>query len=103
MNERYSVQKQYGEWCVMEHRGMDVTIAVGCPIRRGGTEAGREYAERIVQALNERDMLRETLEMLCNGLEWHIENNPLIMNEADNEALAQARARLAAHAERGAS
>jgi hypothetical protein len=39
--------------------------------------------------------LYEALEMLCNGLEWNIENHPTVMNESDREALALARAALA--------
>jgi hypothetical protein len=39
--------------------------------------------------------LYEALEMLCNGLEWNIENHPTVMNESDREALGQARAALA--------
>ncbi len=39
--------------------------------------------------------LLEMIEMLCAGLEWNIENHPVVMNEADNEALTEARALVA--------
>jgi hypothetical protein len=39
--------------------------------------------------------LFNTVDTLCNGLEWLIENHPTIMNEADNEAVTAARALLA--------
>lgn len=38
----------------------------------------------------------DIIEMLCNGLEWNIENYPDTMNVSDQEALQQARAFLAA-------
>ena len=37
------------------------------------------------------DELASMIETLCNGIEWMIENHPTIMNEADNEALAEAK------------
>jgi hypothetical protein len=39
--------------------------------------------------------LLDALEMLCIGLEWNIDNHPTVMNEADHEALANARAVIA--------
>lgn len=39
--------------------------------------------------------LLEMIEMLCAGLEWNIEQHPTVMNESDNEALAEARALVA--------
>ena len=97
---RYITQQQYGEWCVIDTApGVSVTIAVGCPIGRGGTDTGREYAERIAQGLNATTELLETLETLCNGLAWNIENHPQIMGQADDEALADARRVLAQAAE----
>lgn len=36
----------------------------------------------------------EMLDKLCTGLEWNIENHPEVMNQADEEALAEARAAL---------
>lgn len=39
--------------------------------------------------------LFDTVDTLCNGIEWLIENHPTIMGEADNEAVAAARALLA--------
>lgn len=39
----------------------------------------------------------DIIEMLCNGLEWNIENHPDVMNVSDSEALQQARAFLATH------
>lgn len=36
----------------------------------------------------------EALDMLCTGLEWNIENHPTVMNQSDDEALAQARGAL---------
>lgn len=33
----------------------------------------------------------DIIEMLCNGIEWNMENHPTVMNESDNEALQQAR------------
>jgi hypothetical protein len=35
--------------------------------------------------------LLDMLIKLCNGLEWNIENHPTVMNEADAEALMEAR------------
>ena len=98
---RYLTQCQYGEWCVIDTQpGIDVTIAIGCPVGRGGTSAGREYAERITHALNAAPDLLETIEMLCDGLEWNIESRPLVMNESDCEALATARAVIAEYREK---
>jgi len=70
--------------------GIDVTIAIGCPVGRGGTSAGREYAERITRELNAVPELLDMLEMLCDGIEWNIDNS-VLMNESDSEALATAR------------
>jgi len=39
--------------------------------------------------------LLDMIDMLCTGLEWNIENHPEVMNEADSEALEEARALLA--------
>lgn len=39
--------------------------------------------------------LLDTIEILCNGLEWNIENHPDIMTPADDEALGAARTLLA--------
>jgi hypothetical protein len=38
----------------------------------------------------------DALETLCNGLEWHIENHPTVMNQSDEEALHDARTILTA-------
>ena len=92
---RYLTQRQYGEWCIIDTQtGIDVTIAIGCPVGRGGTSAGREYAERITRELNATPALLEMLETLCDGLEWNIDNT-VLMNESDSEALASARAVIA--------
>lgn len=78
---------------VAQHAGADEVMA--------GMDADKELAatdptERLkLQLADNEDRLRGALEMLCNGLEWHIESHPLIMNEADNEALAEARSVLA--------
>jgi len=53
MSNRYITQRQYGEWAIIDTApGVNVTIAVGCPIGQGGTTAGRIYAERIRHTLN---------------------------------------------------
>lgn len=93
METRYLTQRQYGEWCIIDTQpGIDVTIAIGCPVGVGGTSAGREYAERITRELNAAPALLETLEMLADGLEWNIQNHPAVMDESDSEALETARA-----------
>jgi hypothetical protein len=35
--------------------------------------------------------LLDALDTLCNGLAWHIDNNPTMMNQSDDEALTNAR------------
>lgn len=72
MTQRYIVQRQYGEWCVMDaHAHINVTIAVGCPIGQGGTEAGREYAERIAHGLNSRDALLALIRDMSDAISWY--------------------------------
>lgn len=88
MTKRYIVQRQYGEWCVMDaHAHINVTIAVGCPIGQGGTEAGREYAERIAQGLNERDALMAENKKLRDALLDLLDAGDWRWSEADDASV----------------
>ena len=51
-----------------------------------------DMGEALAAIVNAVPALFEMLKTLSDGLEWNIENNPTVMNESDNEALAEARA-----------
>lgn len=88
MAKRYIVQRQYGEWCVMDaHAHINVTIAVGCPIGQGGTEAGREYAERIAQGLNERNALMAEVKKLRDALIDILDAGDWMWSETDDATI----------------
>jgi len=79
----------------------DQTTLWRVAIKAGLGEIAATYNTDLDQAMADArlsthapDMLG-MIETLCNGLEWHIENNPTVMNESDAEALAEARDLLA--------
>lgn len=39
--------------------------------------------------------LLEMLETMCDGLAWNIENHPTVLNQSDDEMIAEARALIA--------
>ncbi|MGB3290989.1 MAG: hypothetical protein WBA83_17080 [Burkholderiaceae bacterium] len=70
------------------------------PTRLGYTlsDVHEAYSRGKAEALKAQPLI-DMLETLCTGLEWNIENHPEAMNEADVEALANARALLARYSQ----